>query len=256
MGRVEYIPVRVPVQRGRFNLFKTIVEAVGWQGEEIRDDDILVVSSKFVALSEGGVLRLASVKPSEEAVALTSLAHIQSSLAELILREADRVLYTMPGFVLTVKYGLAVPNAGIDRSNVEQGSVILYPRDPVSSAERLRLQILMNLSRRVGVVITDSRLMPSRLGTTGIAVAVAGFRPVADERGKRDLFGNVMRVTKRALADDISAGAALLMGETDESIPVVIVRNSGLILVDEYAEPEDLAIDADECIFLRGLRYR
>jgi coenzyme F420-0:L-glutamate ligase len=250
---VEYIPIRVSAKQGRFNLYQTIRDAVKEQGEEILDEDILAVSSKFIAMSEGRVVDLESVKASVEAVKLSTAAHIPSSLAELILREADRVFSTLPGFVLTIKHGVLVPNAGIDRSNVKGGSAILYPRDPVAAAEKLRLQILMDLGKRVGVVVTDSRLMPTRVGTTGIAVAVAGFEAVSDERGKTDLFGNIMRVTRRALADDISAGANLLMGETSESTPVVIIRGSGLTIVDRAVETEDLAITGDECVFIRGL---
>lgn len=250
---MEYIPIRVSAKQGRFNLYQTIRDAVKEQGEEILDEDILAVSSKFIAMSEGRVVDLESVKASVEAVKLSTAAHIPSSLAELILREADRVFSTLPGFVLTIKHGVLVPNAGIDRSNVKGGSAILYPRDPVAAAEKLRLQILMDLGKRVGVVVTDSRLMPTRVGTTGIAVAVAGFEAVSDERGKTDLFGNIMRVTRRALADDISAGANLLMGETSESTPVVIIRGSGLTIVDRAVETEDLAITGDECVFIRGL---
>ena len=253
MNQVRYIPIKVPVKRGRFNLYQTIKKAVEEQGEEILDGDILAVSSKFIAMSEGRVIDLDSVKPCTEAVKLSAAAHIPSSLAELILREADRIYSTLPGFVLTIKHGVVVPNAGIDRSNVECGSAILYPRNPIAAAEKLRLQILIELGKRVGVVVTDSRLMPSRIGTTGIAVAAAGFEAVSDERGKMDLFGNIMRVTRRALADAISAGANLLMGETSESIPVVIVRGSGLTIIDRMVETEELAIKGDECVFIRGL---
>jgi len=250
---VRYIPIKVPAKQGRFNLYQTIKKAVEEQGEEILDGDILAVSSKFIAMSEGRVINLESVKPSAEAIKLSLIAYIPPSLAELILREADEIYSTLPNFVLTIKLGIVVPNAGIDRSNVKRGSAILYPRDPLASAERLRLQILVDLGRRVGVVVTDSRLMPTRIGTTGIAVAAAGFEAVSDERGKTDLFGNIMRVTKRALADDISAGANLLMGETSESIPVVIIRGSGLKIIDRAVETEDLVIKSDECVLMRGL---
>ncbi len=253
LKRVEYIPIKVPAMRGRFNLYWTLKKAVEDQREEILDNDILAISSKFIALSEGRVVKLASVKPSLEAIKLSSIAHIPSALAELILRESDKIYATIPGFVLTIKYGVVVPNAGIDRSNVERGSAILYPRSPLASAEKLRLQILLDLGKRVGVVVTDSRLMPTRIGAIGIALAATGFEAVGDERGKPDLFGNIMRVTKRAIADDISAAANLLMGETSESTPMVIVRNSGLTIIDKPVKPEDLAIEDDKCIFIRGL---
>ncbi len=253
LRRVEYIPIKAPAMDGVFNLYETIKKAVEDQREDILDNDILAISSKFIALSEGRIVKLDSVKVSQEAIRLSSVAHIPSSLAELILREADKIYAALPGFVLTIKYGVVVPNAGIDRSNVKRGLAILYPRNPAASAERLRLQILTDLGKRVGVVVTDSRLMPTRIGTIGIALAAAGFEAVSDERGKPDLFGNIMRVTKRALADDISAGASLVMGETSESIPIVIVRNSGLTIIDKPVDLEDLVIEDSRCIFIRGL---
>ena len=251
--RVEYIPVKVAPQKRRFNLLPTILKAIDEKGLSLEDGDILVISSKFIALSEGRIIKLSKVKPSKEAEELAHTLHLPSSLAEVVLREADVVFSGVPGFILTIKEGALVPNAGIDRSNIHQGYVILYPKEPFQQAERLRKKILLYTGRKVGVVITDSRLLPTRKGTTGITLAASGFEPVKDERGKRDLFGNIMRVTQRALADDISAGAQLLMGETDESIPVIIARNTGIKMKDKPITRKELMVDYDECVYVRGL---
>jgi len=251
--RVEYIPVKVTPQKRRFNLLLTILKAMDEKGLSLEDGDILVISSKFIALSEGRIIKLSKVKLSREAEELAHTLHLPSSLAELVLREADEVFSGVPGFILSIKEGALVPNAGIDRSNIHQGYVILYPKEPFQQAERLRKKILLYTGRKVGVVITDSRLLPTRKGTTGITLAASGFEPVKDERGKRDLFGNIMRVTQRALADDISAGAQLLMGETDESIPVIIARNTGIKMKDKPITRKELMVDYDECVYVRGL---
>ena len=253
---VKYIPIHVSLKKERFDLFKTILDEVEKNGERLEDGDIIVISSKFVAMSEGRLVRLSDVIPSPEAEDLASKAHMPSDLAELILREADLVLAGMPGFALAIKDGVFAPNAGIDRSNVQEGWAILYPRSPFRKAEMLRRRILLESGKKIGIVITDSRLLPLRSGTTGIAIGVAGFDPVKDERGKKDLFNKVLKVTLRALADDVSAGAQLIMGEADERTPMVIVRNTGIKLHDKPIDYEQMTVDYDECLYVRGLAYK
>ncbi|MCP8308291.1 MAG: coenzyme F420-0:L-glutamate ligase [archaeon] len=253
---VKYIPIHLSVKKKRFDLFKTILDEVEKNGERLEDGDIIVISSKFVAMSEGRLVRLSDVIPSPEAEDLASTTHMPSNLAELILREADSVFAGMPGFALSIKDGVFTPNAGIDRSNVQEGWAILYPRVPFRKAEMLRRRILLESGKKVGIVITDSRLLPLRSGTTGIAIGVAGFDPVKDERGRKDLFNNILRVTLRALADDISAGAQLIMGEADEGTPIVIIRNTGIKLHDKPIDHEQMTVDYDECLYVRGLAYK
>jgi F420-0:gamma-glutamyl ligase len=86
-----------------------------------------------------------------------------------------------------------------------------------------------------------------------VAVAVAGFEPVRDERGRRDLYGNPLRVTRRALADDLAAAAQLLMGEADEATPIVVARGAGVVLTDRPISPEELAVPPGECLYVRTL---
>src|SRR2546428_14059272 len=82
------------------------------------------------------------------------------------------------------------------------------------------------LGKRVGVVIVDSRVTPLRLGTIGLAIACSGFPPVRDSRGTKDLYGRKAQITLQALADGIAGAAHLLMGETKETIPFVLVRGA------------------------------
>ncbi|MGB9659319.1 MAG: coenzyme F420-0:L-glutamate ligase [Nitrososphaerales archaeon] len=250
---IQYIPIYADVKKERFDLFEIVLEEVEKNAERLEDGDIIVISSKFVAMSEGRLVKLSDVIPSPEAEDLASKTHMPSNLAELILREADLVFAGLPGFALAIKDGVFTPNAGIDRSNVQEGWAILYPRMPFRKAETLRRRILLEIGKKVGIIITDSRLLPLRSGTTGIAIGVAGFDPVKDERGRKDLFNNVLRVTLRALADDICAGAQLIMGEANERIPLVIVRNSGIKLHDKPLNYEQMTVDHYECIYVRGL---
>jgi coenzyme F420-0:L-glutamate ligase len=147
---------------------------------------------------------------------------------------------------------MIAPNAGIDKSNVPKGYVILYPRDPFGTAEKLRLKFLADLGIRVGIVIADSRLMPTRIGTTGFAIGCAGFEPVEDLRGKRDLFGNILRVTFKATADAIATMGVMVMGESDESTPVAVVRGANVLWSDRKFSWKDMAVEPFEDIYLRA----
>ena len=225
-------------------------------GGRLRDGDVLVVSSKFVAVSEGRVVRLRSVKPGKKAEALAASHGMDPRLCELIVRESDEILGGIPGFILTSKDGLLTPNAGIDKSNVKHGSVVLYPRRPESSAWRIRETLKFSRGVKVGVVICDSRLAPTRKGTTGVAVAASGLEAVLDMRGRSDLFGNVLKVTSQALADDLSSAAEVLMGESDEAVPVVLVRGlDGRFLQDVEYPGMKFAIPTEEDVYLRSLGH-
>ena len=251
----ELIPIKTDVKKNVFDLFETIVQSIKQSGDQICDNDIIVISSKFVAVSQGSVVKLSSVIPSESAVRMAEKFTMDPRVVEIVLQESDSILNGIEGFILAVKDGVIAPNAGIDRSNVQQGYVILHPRDPFNIARTLRRKFFVNLGKHVGIVLSDSRLMPMRIGTIGIAVAVAGFEPTQDLRGKEDLFGNILRVTLKATADSIATSANMIMGESSESIPLVIVRNCNVKMSDNSYCWKDLAISNEQCIYIRGLRW-
>ncbi|MGA6923963.1 MAG: coenzyme F420-0:L-glutamate ligase, partial [Nitrososphaeraceae archaeon] len=217
---LEALPIHSSIKRGKFDLFDSLVAS----GLKFKDDDIIVISSKFVSMSEGALLRLGEIKVSKEAQIIATRYKMDPKIAEITLRESDYILGGIPGFLLSIRDGMIAPNAGIDKSNVPPGFVILYPNDAFKTAENLRSKFLLEYRIRVGIVIADSRLMPTRIGTVGVAIACSGFEPVEDERGKKDLFGNVLRVTFRAVADGLAATGVAIMGEGSESIPAVVVR--------------------------------
>lgn len=246
-------PVVVPAKSSKFDLAGLIEEKLGGR---LKDGDVLVISSKFVAVSEGRVVKLAAVSPGDRAKKLGKKYRMNPRLCELVLRESDEVMGGIPGFLLTSKDGLLTPNAGIDKSNARHGMVVLYPRRPAVSAWRIREALKFSVGVRVGVIICDSRLSPTRRGTTGVAVAASGIEAVLDMRGRADLFGNVLKVTSQGVADDLSSAAEILMGESDESVPIVHVRGvkRSLLRETEY-ESRRFAIPMDECVYLRSLGY-
>lgn len=250
---ITLTPVRTAPMESKFDLVALVRRKLG---KALRDGDVLVLSSKFVAVSEGRVVKLNGVRVGEKARRLAAEHRMDPRLCELVVRESDEVLGGIPGFLLTIKDGLLTPNAGIDKSNVRHGAVVLYPWRPEESARTLReaLQYFPGVS--VGVIICDSRLSPTRRGTTGVAIAASGIEAVLDMRGRRDLFGNVLRVTSQGVADDLSSAAEVLMGESDEGTPMVLVRGvkKNLLKKAEYPSVR-FAIPAEEDVFFRSIGY-
>jgi coenzyme F420-0:L-glutamate ligase / coenzyme F420-1:gamma-L-glutamate ligase len=247
---LEILPILVPVKTGKFDLYQSF----SMSGFEFQENDILVVSSKYISMSEGSVLNLSQVRSSEKAKVVSAAYHINERLVELTLREADYIFKGVPGFLLSITDGIWAPNAGIDKSNVPKGFVVLYPHLPFKTADNLRRQFLIDKSINVRIVIADSRLMPGRIGTIGVAIANAGFEPTEDQRGNKDLFGRVLRVSLKAVSDSLATMAVAVMGEGNESMPAAVIRGASVIPTDRKLSWRDTAVKSDQDLYLRGLQ--
>jgi coenzyme F420-0:L-glutamate ligase len=245
---VEFIPIKIPRKNKPFDLFNTIKD----KSLKIIDKDILIISSKFVSMSEGALVHLKYVAPSAEAKYMASVFRMDEKIVELVLKESDIVVSGIPGFLLSIHDRILAPNAGIDKSNVPPGTVIIYPRNPFGTAEKLRKQFLTELKLRVGIVISDSRLMPMRIGTTGIAIGVAGFEPVEDDRGRKDLFGKKLRFTYRNLADSLATMGVALMGESNESIPIVVARGFKATFSRRLLSSRDMTVSFSSDLYFKS----
>ncbi len=220
---------------------------------EFRDGDVVVVAETAVATVEGSVILLDEVVPSPVADALGRRYALDPRVAQVVLDESDRVVGGIDGFLLCLKHGTLLPNAGVDGSNAPPGHVTPLPQDPDDSAVRLRSELESRAGVRLGVIVADSRTHAMRLGCSGVAIGCAGVRAVIDERGRTDLYGRVLQVTKRAVADNIVSAAELVMGEADEAVPAALVRGLDLPIGD-WVGVEGIA--ADECLFMGALRAR
>jgi coenzyme F420-0:L-glutamate ligase / coenzyme F420-1:gamma-L-glutamate ligase len=251
---LQIYPLRADVQSGPFDLLDALAAALERAGFALAHGDILAVSSKYAAISEGRVVELATVNPSPEAVELAARYNMNPRLVQLVMQEADHIFGGIQlGFLLTNIHGIISPNAGLDRSNIPGGYAVLFPKDPYGSAARFRREVRDRFGTDVGVILTDSWLMPGRLGTSGVALAAAGFRPLADERGKADLFGNPMQVTQRGVADSLCVAAQLVMGERDEATPFAVLRNTGVPIEDVLLSPADVSIEWQHDIYIESL---
>jgi coenzyme F420-0:L-glutamate ligase / coenzyme F420-1:gamma-L-glutamate ligase len=216
-----------------------------------KEGDILVLAETAVATAEGNVIPLSTITPSAWAQKLAAQYQMDPRVAEVVLRETDSVVGGIPGFLLCMKNGTLLPNAGVDASNAPLGCVTPLPADPDRSALTIKKAVEIQCRVNIGVIIADSRTHAMRRGCSGVAIGCAGITAVIDDRGRNDLFGRTLEVTQRAIADNITSAAELVMGEADESTPGAVIRGLGLPIGDQTGIE---TIPADECLFMGLLR--
>ncbi len=212
------------------DLARLVQDGLKATGETLRDGDVLVLAQKIVSKAEGRLVRLDDVTASARAHELGQQADKDPRLVELILQEAAEVVRVRPGVIVVQhRLGFVLANAGIDRSNVEPEPdeaerVLLLPRDPDGSAQRLREALRAATGADVAVIVNDSLGRAWRNGTVGTALGAAGLPALADLRGRPDLFQRALQTTEVGVADEIAAAASLMMGQADEGRPIVLVR--------------------------------
>jgi coenzyme F420-0:L-glutamate ligase/coenzyme F420-1:gamma-L-glutamate ligase len=194
-----------------------------------RAGDVLVVAQKIVSKAEGRLVDLATVIPSPRALNLAARTGKDPRVLEVILSESVRVVRSRPGLVICEhRLGLVMANAGVDQSNIDCRDgvqlVLLLPRDPDASAEQLRRDLSQRFGVELAVIVSDSFGRAWRRGTVGVAIGVAGLPALVDLRRRPDLFARPLQTTLVGYADEIAAAASVLMGQSDEGRPVVLVR--------------------------------
>lgn len=247
---MRIIGLRLPLVKPGDDLVELILCAAKRVGG-LKEGDIVVIASSVLATAQGRLRRLGEIKPSKRARELAKRAKLEPEFVELVLREADRVLGVVEGAVLTVKEGVPCANAGVDSSNAPRGYALLAPLNPNQAARGILEGLKRRAGLRLGVVVADSHVQPLRRGTVGLAVGVAGVRPVVDCRGKLDLFGRPLRVTFRALADQLATAAQLVMGEAAERVPVAVVRGVGGALGRGKLSPK---LPPEQCMYFGVLQ--
>lgn len=168
---------------------------------------ILVITSKIVSICEGSYL---PIKNTEK--------------EKLIKKEADFYFPTKQR-TFTMQNGFLMTAAGIDESNGSK-NYILWPRNPQETANKIRKHLQQKYStKKIGVIITDSRSIPFRRGVVGMPIAYSGFSPFKDYRGKEDLFGRKIKSVMANLVDGLAIAAVTVMGECNEMTPLAIITD-------------------------------
>ncbi len=179
-------------------------------GPELRDRDVLVVTQKIVSKAEGRLVELEHGDPAAKVA--------------LVERESVRILRRRGELVISeTRHGFVCANAGIDLSNVGDGTAALLPEDSDRSARRIRAALGHALGVEVGVIVSDTFGRAWRRGVTDVAIGCAGVAAVVDLKGTLDAGGRELMATEICVADEIAGAADLVMGK-DRGIPVAIVR--------------------------------
>jgi coenzyme F420-0:L-glutamate ligase/coenzyme F420-1:gamma-L-glutamate ligase len=173
--------------------------------------DVLVVTHKIVSKAEGAVR---AVTGDEEEF---KRALVEEVAASIIRRRGDLI-------IAETKHGFVCANAGVDRSNAADRTMILLPDDPDRSAHRIRVRLEQRFGIDLPVIISDTFGRPWRIGLTDIAIGVSGLLPIHDLRGSKDWAGRELDVTEVAVADELAAAADLVMGKA-AGIPAALIRN-------------------------------
>ncbi|OFV67394.1 MAG: F420-dependent oxidoreductase [Candidatus Syntrophoarchaeum caldarius] len=214
--------------------------------------DILAIASTVVSKVEGRVREISEITPSDEAQRIAQKLDEDPRFVEAVLDECEEVLIEAPFMLVRRRGGHVCVSAGIDRSNIEEGKLLMLPKNPSQTAAAIRSRIFEETGKKVTVLITDTNGRAFRVGQTGIAIGASGMRPLLNWVGRFDLFGNVLTVTNEAIIDEIAGFANLLMGEGDGGTPAVVIR--GLRVFEDVDVFSDIIRDENEDVIIAALR--
>jgi coenzyme F420-0:L-glutamate ligase/coenzyme F420-1:gamma-L-glutamate ligase len=209
------------------HLDEIILKSISDNNLQLEDGDILIIAQKIISKAENRYINLDNVIPSQSAIDLGEELNRNPAFIQLILNESKSIISTEKNVIIVEhNLGFIHINAGIDRSNIPQDEnlVLLLPVDPSSSAETIQSFISKSLNINISVIITDSMSRPYRSGVTNFALASANIQSLIDLKGESDIYGNTLKSTEIAIADELAAAAGLLMGQGDELKPVILMK--------------------------------
>ncbi len=199
--------------------------------KKLQEKSVLVVTSKIVSLAER---RVRDIKNS----------HTRERLIKAESQWAMHTKYTW----LTIKDDTVMSSAGVDESNAD-GKIILLPRDSFKTVEVIRRKLKQYYKiKNLGIIVTDSRLLPLRAGIVGVALGYAGFSGVRDYRGTSDIFGRTLKLSRTDIADSLATAAVVLMGEGAERQPLAVITDAPVVFGNKVNRNE-LFIDPKDDIY-------
>lgn len=220
-------PITTRVFKEREDLLAFFAEHV----PALKEGSVVVITSKIVALSEG---RTAIVKSKTEKEAL-------------IRKESDFAMKTRYVWV-TIRDSLVMGTAGIDESN-GNGKLILMPKDSFETAEEVRSKLKKRYGLKdLGVIISDSRILPLRHGTVGVAIGYAGFKGLKPYKGKKDIFGRVFHAQRVDVVDSLATAAVFTMGEGNEQRPIAVIEGAEVEFASRV-DRKELEVDVREDVY-------
>ncbi len=220
--------IKTRIFRENEDLFSFVKENI----KRLPEKSIVVITSKIVALSEGRT-------------------HPDSSKAaknRLIKSESEWAMETKLTWI-TIKDGVVMTSAGIDASNAK-GKLILLPKDSYKSAREMREKLKKHYGvKKLGVIITDSRLFPLRAGIVGMALGYAGFKGLRDYRGTKDIFGRTLKLSRTDVADSLATATVLVTGEGKEQQPLAVIEGAPVEFTDKNPSRRELYMNPRDDIY-------
>jgi coenzyme F420-0:L-glutamate ligase len=211
----------IPIKTRIFRAGENLADFISKHLKNINENSVLVVTSKIVALSENRIVEIKNKKTKEK----------------IIRAESDWALPTKHVW-LAMKDGMFMASAGIDESNGD-GKLILLPKNSFVSAQKICLELKKRYKiKKLGILITDSRVAPLRAGVAGVALGYAGFRGLKDYRGGKDIFGRPFHFSRVNIPDSLAAASVLVMGEGKERQPLAIIEGAPVVFCNKVDEQE------------------
>ncbi|MFA9425915.1 coenzyme F420-0:L-glutamate ligase [Natronorubrum sp. A-ect3] len=224
---------------------------------DLEAGDVLTVASTIVSKAEGRMADLedypVSGRAEEIADRLEELTGEEKDprFAQAVLEESTELLIDAPFLLTETRFGHISVNAGIDRSNVPNHDILLLPKKPTESAERIRSGLAARGIEDVAVIVTDTCGRPFRHGQRGVALGWAGMPASRDWRGELDRDGHELGVTVQSVVDELASAANLVTGEGAGGTPAVVVRDWAF---GDHAGSDELFRSVEDDLVRQALR--
>jgi coenzyme F420-0:L-glutamate ligase/coenzyme F420-1:gamma-L-glutamate ligase len=249
---VQIFPLRgMPIIEPGADLVKLTLDSLESMGMSPKDKDVYVYSHVIVSRSEAKLVDLRDVEPSSVALNFAEFTGKDPKIVEVVLSESRAIRRMAPGVIISeTKHGFVCANAGVDKSNVPGKTIVApLPDDPDESAASIRRKIKERSGCDVGVIVCDTHGRAHRDGEINVTIGASGFEVIRDRRGEKDLFGYELKVKRTAVADELSAAAELVIGQSDEAVPAALIRGYDIEFSDE-SNASQLVRPRDKDLFI------
>jgi coenzyme F420-0:L-glutamate ligase/coenzyme F420-1:gamma-L-glutamate ligase len=252
--RIELFGLELPEVCPNDDLAGMIVNAAGKEAGGIRNGDILVVTSKIISKAYNLLIAIEKLDPKKEALRIAKKTGMEPRMVQAVLDNSEEILFVIP-YRKLVERGLIdiaavskdprranevmekIPciiyvrrnkqfysDAGLDFSNHPEGVVSVPPLDPDGYAKKLRKMITEATGKEVALVISDTEGDIDLPESLDVARGSSGIEVLARSFGEMDRFNKPKFAGIDNIPNELACASALLMGQTSEGIPAVLVR--------------------------------
>ena len=209
------------------NIVELIANNIYINNVPIDDLDIIVIAQKVISKAEIRYIDLDKINISDQAKKLAFNLKKDEGLVQAIINESNKIISTEKNVIIVEhKLGFININAGIDQSNIPQADniALLLPENPSKSAKAIQTNLSNQLNKNISIIISDSMTRPYRSGVINFALASSNIQSLVNLKGENDMYGNKLKGTEVAVADELASAAGLLMGQSDEKKPIILIK--------------------------------